>query len=117
MSSAKSCRWHLAFWLPLAYLDGMEILTAGITVTAQDITSGQRCKSHECPVALAASRVFDAYVAVGVNRLSVYFGDGLAAHYALPRAAMRWIDEFDSETGSRQYIQPFSFVAVREDIQ
>jgi hypothetical protein len=77
-----------------------------ITVTAQDIRSGQPKNSRGCPVALAMKRSTQAEVFCGVTVASVNGGS-----VSLPLSATTFIRAFDHG----DEVQPFSFTVEVPD--
>lgn len=80
-----------------------------ITVTQEDIDKGRRESSCNCPIALAARRVFvNDSVRVSPFDLVLYAKDDEEVRYRmLPQEAARFIEQFDHQ-GPTQ-VKPFSF--------
>lgn len=71
-----------------------------IKVTEDDIRYGIRSNCDACPIARAASREIDRFVAVGGSSAEIG-----RLFCALPRSAMRFIRRFDNGAP----VKPFNF--------
>ena len=77
----------------------MKVIT--ISVTALDITRGNKGGSTNCPIARATRRCGRTkHVSVGATGITV--GEG---RYNLPKTAQRFVQDFDNELP----VKPFSF--------
>lgn len=72
-----------------------------INVTQEDIDAGLPIKCIQCPIALAAKRVFGHEVSVAAT----YIHDIKSGYYDLPRAAVDFVAAFDKG----RTVTPFSF--------
>ena len=85
-----------------------------ISVTQEDIDLGKAMLCNECPIALAAKRVFPEATGIRVYNHAIIVKQGTAYDkYLLPTRASTFIHNFD--LGGRHAVGPFEFETDLEE--